>query len=198
MAEEKRQSDRLRLWIWRGAGVFIVIVFFAARFLMRDRLLVREVQVRHQELVSTVPTNGRVEPDVNYQFHSPLAGLVKKVNVHPGDVVPAGKLLIQLDDLQAEARMATAESGVKAAQAMMESITTMAPCRSARHPPPTSLAPSSSSIRLTTTWTRSPGSTPPARPRPAKLQQQNSAWPLPKPASTLRSRASKAAILPRK
>jgi HlyD family secretion protein len=70
-----------------------------------------------------VPTNGRVEPDVNYQYHSPLSGLVKSVNVHPGDVVPAGKLLIQLDDLQAVARMATAQSGVKAAQAMMESIT---------------------------------------------------------------------------
>jgi HlyD family secretion protein len=123
MAEEKRQSDRIRLWVWRGAGVFIVIVFFVARFLMRDRLLIREVQVHHQELVSTVPTNGHVEPDVNYQYHSPLAGLVKTVNVHPGDVVPAGKLLIQLDDLQARARMATAESGVKAAQAVMDSIT---------------------------------------------------------------------------
>jgi HlyD family secretion protein len=123
MAEEKRQSDRLRLWIWRGAGVLIVIVFFLTRFLMRDRLLVREVQVHHQELVSTVPTNGRVEPDVNYQYHSPLAGLVMKVNVHPGDEVPAGKLIIQLDDLQAQARLATAESGVKAAQAMMDSIT---------------------------------------------------------------------------
>ena len=123
MAEEKQQSDRLRLWIWRGAGVFIVIVFFVARFLMRDRLLVREVQVRHQELVSTVPTNGRVEPDINYEYHSPLAGLVKAVTVHPGDVVPEGKLLIQLDNLQAEARMATAQSGVKAAQAIMESVT---------------------------------------------------------------------------
>ncbi|MGA2219884.1 MAG: efflux RND transporter periplasmic adaptor subunit [Terracidiphilus sp.] len=87
---------------------------------MRDRLPVREVQLRHQQLVSTVPTNGRVEPDVNYQFHSPTSTFVKAVYVHAGDVVPAGKLLIQLDDLQAQARVAAAESGVKAAQAAVE------------------------------------------------------------------------------
>jgi HlyD family secretion protein len=123
MAEERKQSDRIRLWLWRGAGVLIVIVFITARFLMRDRLSVREVQVRHQQLVSTVPTNGRVQPDANYQYHSPAATIVKAVYVHAGDVVPAGKLLIHLDDLQAQARVATAESGVKAAQAAVEAAT---------------------------------------------------------------------------
>src|SRR5579863_3800428 len=123
MADEKRQSDRIRLWLWRGAGVLIIIVFFTARFFMRDRLSIREVQVRHQDLITTVPTNGRVEPVMNYQFHSPAATIVKAVYVQPGDVVPAGKLLIQLDDLQAEARVATAESGVKAALAAQEAVT---------------------------------------------------------------------------
>jgi HlyD family secretion protein len=123
MADERKQSDRTRLWLWRGAGVLIIIVFFTARFFMRDRLLVREVQVRQQDLIKTIATNGRVEPVVNYQFHSPAASIVKAVYVQPGDVVPAGKLLIQLDDLQARARVATAESGVKAAQAALEAAT---------------------------------------------------------------------------
>jgi HlyD family secretion protein len=43
--------------------------------------------------------------------------------VQPGDVVPAGKLLLVLDDTQARARVATAESGVKAAQAALEAAT---------------------------------------------------------------------------
>jgi len=43
--------------------------------------------------------------------------------VQPGDQVPAGKLLIQLDDVQARARLASAESGVKAAQAAVEAAT---------------------------------------------------------------------------
>jgi len=43
--------------------------------------------------------------------------------VQPGDHVPAGKLLIQLDDVQPRARVASAESGVKSAQAALEAAT---------------------------------------------------------------------------
>lgn len=112
-----------RVWLWVGAAVLIVIVFFVARFLTRDRLPVREARVSHQELINTVPTNGRVEPEVNYQYHSPLSTTVKAVYVQQGDHVPAGKLLMVLDDMQARARLATAESGVKAAQAAVEAAT---------------------------------------------------------------------------
>jgi HlyD family secretion protein len=123
MAEERKQTDRLRLWLWRGAGVLLIIVFFTTRFLMRDRLTVREVQVSRQELISTVSTNGRVEPEVNYEMHSPISTTVKAVYAQPGDQTPAGKLLMVLDDMDARARLATAESGVKAAQAALEAAT---------------------------------------------------------------------------
>src|SRR5664280_762565 len=113
MTEERKQSDRLRLWLWRGAGILIVIVFFTARFLMRDQLLVHEAQVSRQELVNEVSTNGRVEPENNYEFHSPVSTTVKAVYVQPGDQAPAGKLLVVMDDVQARARLATADSGVK-------------------------------------------------------------------------------------
>jgi HlyD family secretion protein len=74
-------------------------------------------------LVNTVPTNGRVEPEVNYEYSSPIASSIKAVYVQPGDHVPAGKLLIQLDDVQPRARVASAESGVKSAQAALEAAT---------------------------------------------------------------------------
>ena len=38
----------------------------------------------------------------------------------PGEQIPAGKLLLQLDDVQARSRVASAESGVKAAQAGLD------------------------------------------------------------------------------
>ena len=117
MNEERKQSDRRRLWLWRGAGILTIIVFFTARFFMRDQLPVHEAKVVRQELVNTVSTNGRVEPDNNYEFYSPIATTVKAVYVQPGDQVPAGKLLLVLDDVQARARVAAAESSVKAAQA---------------------------------------------------------------------------------
>jgi len=123
MAEDRKQSDRRPLWHWWGAGILIVIVFFTVRYLMRDRLPVREARAIHQELVNRVSTNGRVEPENNYEFYSPIATTVKAVYVQPGDQVAAGKLLLVLDDVQARARLATAGSGVKAAQAAVEAAT---------------------------------------------------------------------------
>jgi HlyD family secretion protein len=115
MTQERKQSARL--WFWRGSAVLLIVVFFTVRALTRDRLQVRVAAAAHMQLVSTVSTNGRVEPEVNYELHSPIATTVKAVYVQPGDQVAAGKLLMVLDDLQARARLATAESGVKAAQA---------------------------------------------------------------------------------
>ena len=121
MAEQRKQTGRL--WLWLGAAILIIIVFFAARFLMRDRLPVREARVSHQPMANTVSTNGRVEPVVNDEVHSPIPAIVKALYVQQGDQVPVGKLLLELDDVQARARVATAESGVKTAQAAVEAAT---------------------------------------------------------------------------
>ena len=119
--EERKQSSRL--WLWLGAAVLVVIVFFVARSFTRDRLPVREARVSRQQLVNQISTNGRVEPVMNYESYSPISTTVKAVYVQQGDVVPAGKLLLDLDDVQARARVATAESGVKAAQAALDAAT---------------------------------------------------------------------------
>jgi HlyD family secretion protein len=74
-------------------------------------------------LISTISTNGRVEPELNYEVHSPIATTVKAAYVQPGDEVKAGKVLLVLDDVQARAHEATAESGVKSAQAALEAAT---------------------------------------------------------------------------
>jgi HlyD family secretion protein len=118
MAEEKKQN--LRLWFWRTSALLLVIVFFVARYFLRDQLPVRDVRVSHQEVLNTVSTNGRVEPLANYEIHSPVSATVKAVYVTAGEQIPAGKLLLQLDDIQARARVASAESGVKAAQAGLD------------------------------------------------------------------------------
>ena len=97
MAEEKKQN--LRLWFWRSSALLLVIVFFVARYFLRDQLPVREVRVSHQEVLNTVSTNGRVEPLANYEIHSPVSATVKAVYVTAGEQIPAGKLLLQLDDI---------------------------------------------------------------------------------------------------
>jgi HlyD family secretion protein len=123
MVEAKKKSYRLRLWLWRSLAIVLVLVFFATRYLLRGRLEVRAAAVDHEVLRNTISTNGKVEPVVNYQFYSPIATTVKAVYVQPGDKVRAGKLLMVLDDMDARAREAGAESGVKSAQAALFAAT---------------------------------------------------------------------------
>jgi HlyD family secretion protein len=123
MAEERKQSNTIRLWIWRSLAVILVLVFFATRYMLRGELSVRVSQVDSEVLQNTISTNGKVEPEVNYQFYSPISTTVKAIYAQAGDKVPAGKLLMSLDDTDARAREATAESGVKAAQAALDAAT---------------------------------------------------------------------------
>jgi HlyD family secretion protein len=118
MPEERKQSSRL--WLWLGAAVLVVIVFFAARSFTRDRLPVREARVSRQELVNNISTNGRVEPVLNFPVYSPIATTVKAIYVQQGDQAPAGKLLMELDDTEARARVAAARSAVRTAQAALD------------------------------------------------------------------------------
>ena len=121
MAQERKPLNWR--WAWLGAAIILVLVFLSVRSLTRERLQVRAVQTSHQSLSSTISTNGRVEPMTPYGINCPIATTVKKVYVQPGDKVSAGKLLMELDDVQARARLATAHAGVKNAEAAVEAAT---------------------------------------------------------------------------
>ncbi len=92
MTQVRKQMDRR--WLWLGAAVILVLVFFGVRSLTRDRLPVRVAQASHVPLASTVSTNGRVEPEMNYEMHSPLATTVKAVYVQPATLFRPAKLLM--------------------------------------------------------------------------------------------------------
>jgi HlyD family secretion protein len=120
VAARERLSRR---WLWLGAAVVLIAVFFLARSLLRERLPVHIAQAEHQILVSTVSNNGKVEPEANYPFYSPLATTVKEVLVQPGDRVPAGKLMVVLNDVDARARVAAAEEAVRTAEVTLNAAT---------------------------------------------------------------------------
>ena len=121
MAQERKQLNWR--WAWLGAAVILVFVFMSVRSLTRTRLEVRTAQASHQSIKSTISTNGRVEPVNPYQITCPISTTVKAVHVQPGDKVTAGKLLMVLDNVQARARLATAQAGVKNAEAALEAAT---------------------------------------------------------------------------
>ncbi|WP_420236391.1 efflux RND transporter periplasmic adaptor subunit [Telmatobacter bradus] len=118
MVEER--NTKVRLWIWRGFALIVVIIFFVAQHILREKLEVRAVTVQHETLSSIVSTNGHVEPQENIVFYSPVTTMVRTIYVQSGEQVKPGQLLLQLDDVEARAKVATAESGVKTALANLE------------------------------------------------------------------------------
>lgn len=94
----------------------MVILFYFVRLATRSRVPVRTAVVARSELKSTIPTNGKVEPQVNFEAHAPFPGLIKKLYVHEGQRVSPGTLLLSMDDTNARARLATALAALKSAQ----------------------------------------------------------------------------------
>jgi HlyD family secretion protein len=67
--------------------------------------------------VKTVSTNGKVEPQVNFEAHAPAPGVIRHLYVHAGQLVPAGKLLLSMEDADALSHQASALASLRGAQA---------------------------------------------------------------------------------
>jgi HlyD family secretion protein len=75
-----------------------------------------------QTIVSTIPTNGKVEPIEWATARAGRAGVVERILVHRGQTVRAGDALVELDTSQAAASVAAAGARVKEAQAQQTVI----------------------------------------------------------------------------
>jgi HlyD family secretion protein len=104
-------------WIWLITIVALIVVFYVARALTRGKLPIRVAEASVGSLTSTVATNGKVEPQINFEAHAPFPGTIRSVYIHEGQKVPAGKLLIQMNDTEAQARVAAALAALRGAQA---------------------------------------------------------------------------------
>jgi HlyD family secretion protein len=82
-----------------------------------DPIPVRTAVVEQGTIRSLVSTNGKIEPVNNFEAHAPVATSVQRVFVKEGDSVKKGQLLVMLDDADARAQAARAQTLLKAAQA---------------------------------------------------------------------------------
>jgi HlyD family secretion protein len=71
---------------------------------------------------STVSTTGKVEPVTDFPAHVPFPGVIQKFYVHIGDHVQPGTLLFQMNDADAKARIASADSALISAQVALRDI----------------------------------------------------------------------------
>ena len=113
------ETRRLNPYALTGIVLAVVaLAILAVRASTREVVEIRASAVTHQNLLSTVPTNGRVEPIEEFQAHSPAPGVVAKLYVEVGQKVKKGDPLVKMDDSDAAARVATARSALSAAQAV--------------------------------------------------------------------------------
>ncbi len=121
MANE-RPSKNTRIVIWTVAVLVVAGVFYLAHIATRTVLEVRAFTVVRGSIRSTVSTNGKVQPVTNYESHAPFPGLVRAIYVHEGDQVPAGKLLLTMDNADAQTHLAQARASLAGAQANETSV----------------------------------------------------------------------------
>jgi HlyD family secretion protein len=106
-------------------GIFLAIIaigFIIVRSSTRDLVGVRVAVVDHQNIVSSVSTSGKVEPIEQFPAYAPAPGVVEKVYVDVGQKVKAGQLLVKMDDADAVAKIAAANSAVHTAEATLHDI----------------------------------------------------------------------------
>jgi HlyD family secretion protein len=117
-----QEASQRKRKIWLLVALALLIAALVLHYSSRDVTQVRMGTADMGELVSTLATNGVVQPTHNFAAYSPMPGTVKAVYVHDGQKVAKGQLLISLDDSEARTQVAAALAAVRGAQAQLEAL----------------------------------------------------------------------------
>jgi len=118
---ETRRLNPVLLWVLFLAVIALAVI--GARIFNRDQVEIRVAPVNHQNLLSSVSTNGKVEPVEEFPAYAPFPGVIAKIYVDVLQKVKAGDLLIKMDDSDAVAHLASANATLQTAQANLHDLT---------------------------------------------------------------------------
>lgn len=96
--------------------LLVVAVIAVFSFLRTVPPTVPFAKVSHQDLVSTLITNGQVEPQRSTEIRAESGGRVSSIYAKQGDEVSAGKALLALDATEAAAKVAEAQATLQSAE----------------------------------------------------------------------------------
>lgn len=104
-------------------GLVLAVILLAA-FVSQRRgsIPVRVGKVERGDIQASISTNGKIEPQQNFEAHAAAPAIVKAIFVKEGDHVIAGQLLVQLDDAEARSAAARAQAQLSAAQADLTAV----------------------------------------------------------------------------
>ncbi|MGC9972280.1 MAG: efflux RND transporter periplasmic adaptor subunit [Bryobacteraceae bacterium] len=110
----------------RIALILLVIAILVSAWWIRRKSTsppdVPFAKVRRETLVSTLATNGKVEPSEWVAVRAERAGTVSRVEVQKGQQVAKGSLLVELDARDARAEVSSGEAAVAQARAELQTI----------------------------------------------------------------------------
>lgn len=121
MANSTRNRTGIALF-WLAGIAVVALIVVSIRSLTRQQTAVKVIHVSYQTLLSTVSTNGKVEPVEEYQAHAPAAGVIQKIYVSVGEHVNAGTPLVKMDDSEAKKQLAAAASSLSAARLALNDL----------------------------------------------------------------------------
>jgi HlyD family secretion protein len=108
------------------AAVIVVVIGSIAGYSVfarnRGVVAVQSGRVARQDLTQTVSANGEIKPKKYVNVSSNMMGRIVRLPVKEGDRVKDGELLAQLEAVQSEADVRSAESGLDASQAEVEGM----------------------------------------------------------------------------
>ena len=104
--------------LWLAIPVLLLIVWLYARGPAPAE--VPFAKATQETIVSTLNTNGKVEPIEWTAVHAPVGGPVQQVHVERGQAVRQGQLLVTIGVPDAQAEISSAQARINAAQAEIE------------------------------------------------------------------------------
>jgi len=113
---------RTRGWVWAIVAVAACFALFLGVRLHHEEIPVRVAHVERRDIVSTVSTNGKVEPTEDFQAHAPISGVVNKLFVDLGQKVQSGQELVRMDESDALRSLATAQANLDSSLATLNAM----------------------------------------------------------------------------
>jgi len=118
----QQETGRGRIWWWVLAGAVICVGLVIYIRAQRGIVAVRVAKVERQDLTSTQPTNGKVEPTEDFEPRSPVPTTVQQVFVRLNQKVTKGQELVLLDDSDVRKQLAGALATRAQAQATLQNM----------------------------------------------------------------------------
>jgi HlyD family secretion protein len=121
MAQQETGRSFKWLW-WRLAALLVVLIAFAIYRMNNNVITVRSATVERQDIISTVSTNGKVEPNPDFQAHAPFPGVVEKIFVTLKQQVQPGQELVKMDETEALKEVASARANLDSSLASLNAM----------------------------------------------------------------------------